>query len=396
MTQDSRDLVPSSCGLVAFGEPTHREPAFGWVRNDLFARLVERGFRSIALETDRVAALAVDDYVREGVGSLDEVMRTGFSHEFGELDANRGLVAWLRAHNRDRPPAERVAFHGFDAPTEWDRAPAPRPYLEHVRDYLGLDLDLAGPAGDDERWSRTEAVLDAAESPGATAGADRLRALADDLDGLLHARAPERIESAASRARWLRARTHLTAGIGLLRYHRQAARPLELPARIAGLLAVRDELMARNLLDIRSVEAARGGTLVFAHNGHLQRNPTVWTMGEQDVTWYGAGRILAALATGGEEYLFVAGSLGRSNAVGLTDPAPDTYEGFLQSRDADADPGWSLTAASDVPRSGVRTDTTPEQGYFPLDEATVAGADLILHIRDGGAVERGRTSRQVG
>ncbi|MFE6868168.1 erythromycin esterase family protein [Kitasatospora sp. NPDC057692] len=309
MTQEIREFLPPSCGLMAFGEPTHQEPAFGRARNDLFAQLVEHGFRSIALETDRVAALAVDAFVREGVGSLEGVLRDGFTHGFGAQEPNRRLVAWMREHNRNRPPRERLAFHGFDAPTENTTAPSPRPYLEHARDYLGIDLDVAALVGDDERWSREEAVLDAAMSPGASAEADRLRAVADDLLGVLHARAAELI-AATSREEWVRARTHLTAGAGLLRYHRQAARPMEPSERLAGLLGTRDEIMARNLLDIRGLEAGRGGTFVFAHNGHLQRNPSVWRMGEKDVTWNGAGRIVAALV-GGEEYFFVAGGLGR-------------------------------------------------------------------------------------
>ncbi|MFB6892802.1 erythromycin esterase family protein [Kitasatospora sp. NPDC056327] len=377
MTQDIEDFVPPSCGLVAFGEPTHREPAFGRVRNHLFARLAERGFRSVALETDRVAALAVDAFVREGAGSLDAVMREGFSHGFGAQEPNRRLVAWMREYNRDRPAAERLAFHGFDAPTENTTAPGPRRYLEHVRDHLGIDLDVAGIAGDDERWSRPEAVLDAAASPGASAAADRLRAIADDLMGHLFARAPELTADGPGREEWVRARTHLTAATGLLRYHRQAARPMEPAERLAGLLGTRDEIMARNLLDIRAAEAGRGGTFVFAHNAHLQRNPAVWRMGENDVTWNGAGRIVAALV-GGEEYFFLAGSLGRSPATGLGEPAADTYEGCLRTPGA----AWSLTAADRVPERAGRTDTARAQGYFPLDGALVAGADAVLHIAD--------------
>ncbi|MFE7560132.1 erythromycin esterase family protein [Kitasatospora sp. NPDC057500] len=316
MTQDIGDFLPSSCGLVALGEPTHEEPAFGRARNELFGALVERGFRSIALETDRVAALAVDAFVREGAGSLEGAMREGFSHGWGAKEPNRELVAWMRAYNRNRPAEERLAFHGFDAPTENTTAPSPRRYLEHARDYLGIDLDVAALVGDDERWSREEAVLDAAMSPGASAEADRLRAVADDLLGVLYASAAELI-AATSREEWEAARTHLTAGAGLLRYHRQAARPMEPGDRLAGLLGTRDEIMARNLLAIRNVEARRGGTLVFAHNGHLQRNPSVWRMGEKDVTWNGAGRILAALV-GGKDYFFVAGALGGSGQWSLT------------------------------------------------------------------------------
>src|SRR5690242_17283331 len=70
MSQDIRDFLTPSTDLLAFGEPTHLEPAFGRVRNELFGQLAEQGFGSIALETDRVAALAVNDFVQEGTGNL--------------------------------------------------------------------------------------------------------------------------------------------------------------------------------------------------------------------------------------------------------------------------------------------------------------------------------------
>jgi erythromycin esterase-like protein len=378
MTQDICGFVPASCELLGLGEPTHLEPAFGRVRNELFPRLVERGFRSIALETDRVAALAVDDFVQHGTGSLDAAMREGFSHGFGDLDANRRLVAWMREYNRDRPAAERVVFHGFDAPMETTSAPSPRAYLEHARDYLALDLDIAGLAGEDGRWSRMEAVMDPAMSVGETPEAVRLRSIADDMLTALYARAPELI-AATSRAEWHRAKTHLTAGLGLLRYHKQAAQRLEQAARISLLGGIRDALMAQNLLDIRGIEARRGPTLVFSHNRHLQRNICVIPMGNLELTWIGVGAILASLVD--EQYAFIAGSLGRSEIIGLQEPDPDTYEGSLQSRIGT----WGLVEAASVAAAGTRADAARQQAYFPLDRETIDGADAVLHITDASA-----------
>ncbi|MEV0962763.1 erythromycin esterase family protein [Streptomyces sp. NPDC049910] len=388
MRKDFHDPLVASCAVLALGEPSHREPAFGWIRNELFARLAGLGFRSVVLETDRVAALRVDDFVQGGDGSLDEVMREGFSHGFGDLEANRCLVAWMRDHNESRPPGERLAFHGFDAPMETTSAPSPRRYLEHVRDYLRLDLDLAGLLGADEQWSRAEAVTDPALSVGATPEAERLQFLADDMLTVLHSSAAERIAQ-TSRAEWLRARTHLAAGLGLLRYHRQAAQRLEHGARLSRLFTTRDALMAQNLLDIRSAEARRGATLVFAHNLHLQRTPGTWSLGDLSVSWPGAGTAVAPLL--GEQYAFVAGSLGRSEAVALGDPEPDTYEGCLQDRVT----GWDLIPAGTVAAARPRTDTTPQQGYFPLDRATLDTADAVLHVTDGAAVARALDGARV-
>ncbi|WP_174183702.1 erythromycin esterase family protein [Nocardia barduliensis] len=379
MSCDIDDFLTTPCDLLAFGEPTHREPAFAWVRNSLFADLVDRGFRSIALETDRVAALVVNDFVQHGVGTLDAAMSEGFSHGFGSLDANRHLVAWMRAYNESRPQADRLAFHGFDAPMETMSAPSPRRYLEYARAYLRLDLDFGGLLGEDEQWSRTEAVLDPEASIGACAEAGELRVLADDMLTMLYTRAPELI-AATSRAEWWKAEAHLTACLGLLRYHKQSAQRIDRSARVSRLSATRDALMAQNLLDIRHVEGRRGPTLVFAHNLHLRRNPSAMPMADMEVNWLSAGAVIDSLI--GEGYTFIAGSLGRSEAIGLHEPAPDTYESSLQSRI----PTWGLTVPADVPAAHTRTDTTPEQGYFPLDRATIDAADAILHVSDGTAV----------
>ncbi|MEU6860164.1 erythromycin esterase family protein [Glycomyces sp. NPDC046736] len=296
--------------VVGLGEPDHREPAFGLARNDLFALLATSGFRSIALETDRVAAFAVDDYVRNGTGSLDEAM-TGFTHGFGEFDANRRLVAWMREYNERCEPSGRLSFHGIDAPLEFTAA-SPRRYLEHARDYLGLDLDLDPLLGEDEDWSRTEAVTDPSRSLGDTPEARALRATADDLLHRLYAEAPQLIRS-TSRAAWHRAKAHLDAALHLLRYHRQAAIPGEEGDRWSRLSAVRDAAMARNLLDIRDLEARRGPTLVHGHNVHLQLEESRMSMAGMALAWHCTGAIVASLL--GDRYRFVEGVLGEGGVA---------------------------------------------------------------------------------
>lgn len=366
MTQDFRAFLSPVHRVVGLGEPTHREPAFPLARNELFARLVAGGFRSIALETDRVAALAVDDFVQRGTGTLEAVMDEGFTHGFGAFEANRRLVAWMREYNDGRPEAERLAFHGIDAPLEFTAA-SPRAHLEHARDYLGLEIDIAGPAGEDERWSRMEAVVDPAESPGDTPEARWLRAIADDMLVALYARAPELI-AATSREAWSRAKIHLASGLGLLRYHAQAAQRLENGVRWSRLSALRDALMAQNLLDIRDREARRGPTLVFANNLHLQRNPSRMRMGDMDLTWHGTGAILSSLL--GEEYAFIPGTLDREPG-----PAAD-----CASRRR---PAWRLTAAEEVDPA----EAPAAENHFPLDRATLDGSEAVLHVRGGAAAE---------
>lgn len=373
------EVIPRSCELLGLGEPTHGEPAFGWLRNSLIDELISRGYRSVALETDRVAALRLNDFVCGGKETLDEVLKQGFSHGFGELQTNRRLVERLREHNLARPAAEHVTVYGFDAPTEFASAPSPRLYLEHARNYLDFDAAIADVAGDDDRWSRSEAVMDAHMSPGATPQAETLRVIAHDMLICLYARAPELVPATCLNA-WRTVEAHLKAALGLLAYHRQAAQPVDEASRWSALLATRDAIMAQNLLDIRTVEASRGPTMIFAHNRHLQRQRSQWHLGDMDLTWSCAGSIVDSILSG--HYTFIAGSLGASSELGLKEPDRGTYEELLDHEI----PDWGLVPVQTLAGGRSRDDTSPEQGYFPLDEPTIQSADAIMHINNGDTV----------
>ncbi|WP_169811201.1 erythromycin esterase family protein, partial [Nocardia amamiensis] len=182
--------------LLALGEPTHGIEAFPLLRNEVLAHLVERGYRSIVLETDAFAASVVDDYVTGAPAEIDTVLATGFSHGFGAVPGNRELVEWLRAHNAGRAPQDRVRFHGFDAPVEFSGAPSPRRALSSVSDYLPVALrpesvrDLDALLGEDADWTNQAAMFDPAASVGDSERARALRIVADDLASALRRAAP--------------------------------------------------------------------------------------------------------------------------------------------------------------------------------------------------------------
>lgn len=384
MTIDILRIMPVSCALLALGEPTHGVEAFLDVRNEIFAELIGGGFRSIALESDRIAAMRVDDYIRGADDPLDDVMSRGFSHGFGGMEGNRRLVTWLRGQNERRPTEDQIAFYGIDAQMENTSAPSPRAYLEPVREYLEADVDLGTLAGDDERWSRDEAILDASQSPGASPEAAELLVVASSLKERLLERAPELIAGTGLRE-WQAMSARCDAALGLLGYHRRAAQPGERSERMTRLLAARDGLMAQNLGEIHRLERHRGPMLVFAHNLHLTRSVSVMRMPGVDSTWYGAGAIVAAQV--GAEYFFVAGSLGRSAALGIADPGPDSFERHLHREDG----AITLTESTTIPASDQREDIPEMTPYFPLDAALTAGSDAVLHLSDTDAIHQPKT-----
>ncbi|NEE51031.1 erythromycin esterase family protein, partial [Streptomyces sp. SID8455] len=128
--------------LLALGEPTHGEDTLLDVRNELFRRLVEQeGYRTIAIESDCLMGLLVDDYVTGGEGTLHDAMEHGFSHGFGASAANRELVRWAREYNEGRPASDRLRFAGFDGPLEITGAASPRQALTALHSHLTSWLD---------------------------------------------------------------------------------------------------------------------------------------------------------------------------------------------------------------------------------------------------------------
>lgn len=390
--------LPARPRLLALGEPTHGEDVLLDVRNDLFRQLVEEeGYRTIALESDCLAALTVDAYVTSGAGAagadstpggpgdpadLDDVMAHGFSHGFGASPANRELVRWMRAHNEGRAPADRVRFAGFDGPLEMSAAQSPRRALTALHAHLALRVDssllpctareLEDLLGEDDRWTDPAVMGDPSRSAGRTPTAERLRILTDDLTALLAAHAPPPEDEQEQEERH-RARLHARTATGLLRYHAAMADPT--PARLARLLTLRASMMAANLLAL----AERAPTLVHAHNSHLQRDRSSMTMAGRHLEWWSAGAL--AHSRLGEEYGFVATALGTLRHHGVHEPPPDTVEGLLHALPADRfllDPRHLSTAPASAPPT---PRPSPWHGYAPLDPAHLPRMDALLYIK---------------
>ncbi|WP_187764771.1 erythromycin esterase family protein [Saccharopolyspora spinosa] len=365
---------PEPPALLALGEPTHGIEAFPLLRNELLGHLVERGYRSIVLETDVFAASVVDDYVAGETAEIDTVLATGFSHGFGAVPGNRELVEWLREHNAGRAPQDRVRFHGFDAPLEFSSAPSPRRALSSVNDYLPAALrpesvrDLDALLGEDADWTNEAAMFDPAASVGDSDRARALRIVADDLASTLRRAAPGL--RPADPTGYDHTVAHARTAQGLLRYHAAMSSPA--PDRIATLLSLRTEMMAENLLAIVAQEQRRGPCLVFAHNAHLQRARSGMPVGEDDVNWESAGALVGL--TLGERYVFLA-----------TDASPDSDPGTLQRVLAEATtrralfPAQALRAAL-PPSIGTGKPIVP--GHIPLNPADLDGADAVIFVAD--------------
>ncbi len=377
------NTLPAAPRLLALGEPTHGIEAFPAWRNHIFRTLTEEhGFRSIALESDVIAGLRVNAHVTANQATVDEVMRTGFSHGFGASPANRALVECISAFNASREPADHLRFYGFDAPLENMWAASPRASLLELHAFLSahltevpVDTDtLEKLCGEDAPWINQEAAMDSSKSVGNSEEARRLRLLSDDLCNLLRTETPY----LAPQAGFWEAALHARTAAGLLRYHAIIADPA--PNRVTRMLALRDLMMADNLSAIAERERERGPTLVFAHNTHLQRQLGTMTMRGTKLEWWGAGAHVSARF--GNRYAFIASVLGSAPEREIGDPTPDTLEGVLINLAGSVtlfDAQTLNAALSEQP--SMRTDIPIQAGYFPLEPRHLSLTDGVLFIR---------------
>lgn len=378
-------LLPARPRLLALGEPAHGEDVLLELRNGLFRQLIDQEhYGTIALESDCMRGLVVDDYVTSGRGTLDEVMERGFSHGWFNASAgNRELVRWMREYNDGRPASEQLRFAGFDAPVETSGAASPRQALTalhaHLAAWVEADLlpctaeTLDHLLGADDRWTEPAAMRDPSQSVGQTPEAEQLRQLADDLVALLDAQTPHLI-AASSRDEWDRARMYGRTATGLLQYHFWMADTS--PSRVARLLGLRESMMAANLLAI----AEQGPALAHGHNGHLQRDKSSMRRGDQLVEWSSAGMTVSDQL--GEGYALMTTALGTLRHHDVGAPPPDTIEGVLYAVPEDryvVDARRLAAAVGDVP---LVHRESPWYGYSPLDPANLASNDVIVYVKD--------------
>lgn len=252
-----RDLV-GDARIVLLGEGAHGVEDFARLADGLFRTLAtELGFTAFVRESGFAEGLAVDAWVQGGPGEVAEIARAGITYGFGESDAARRQLTWMRAENvrrrgpdpaavRDVAGTERAPLHfwGMDLPgSATSPGPAVRVCLARI----------PARAGDDELLRSTDlgARTEAAIAWDCLDGAARRRIL-DGIAGL-RARVGRDGDDVARRSM-----ATLDAFVAELSWDGEpGAYPREqLMADTVGWIAEREERI-----------------LVLAHNAHVRREP---------------------------------------------------------------------------------------------------------------------------
>jgi erythromycin esterase len=385
------DTVMAALGdsleLLGFGETLHGGEDILICRNRLFQRLVEaHGFSAIAIESSFPRSHLVNEYVGgRSPASYEDVQDAGFSHGFGQLEANRALAEWMRAYNADPSHRVRLQFYGFDSPTEMTSSDSPRQVLEFVLDYLAAIDEAAEQAfreritpllGQDADWENPAAMFDPAQSVGLSPAANALRIATEDLISDLIVRRPEMVAKSDD-SRFLEAVQYASVARQLLNYHAEAARDSR--QRVARLLGLRDAMMADILAYLVARERGQGRVLVFAHNSHLKRGRAEWQLGPHLNVWWPAGAHLDVMF--GARYAVIGTAVGVSDANGIGQPEAGTLEARLTAAPGPArfipthrGQGLPSAAVADLPvRSGSMRNST----YFALTPQNVTDFDWL-------------------
>lgn len=387
-----------SVELLGFGEALHGSEDILILRNKLFQRLVEaHGYSAIATESSFPRSHIVNEYVAgRGPAAFEAVKHTGFSHGFGQFDANRELVEWMRRYNADPSHNVKLHFYGFDSPTEMMYADSPRYLLHIVLDYLASIDNASGKEhreridpliGLDSDWENPAAAMDPTRSIGLSPNATALRIETEDLISELSERRPEMVAK-SNEGRYMEAVRYASAARQLLNYHALMARASA--DRLVRLLGMRDASMADNLAYIVSRERGRGKVLAFAHNSHLQRGKAHMQLGPHALTWWPAGSQLHEMF--GPRYVVIASAVGVSDANGIGQPETGTLEARLTAvpgpaRFVPTHRGQGLPA-SEIASLPTRSGSTKNPTYFALTPQSLTYFDWLA-VLDSTAYSRG-------
>ncbi|MDK3256855.1 erythromycin esterase family protein [Blastococcus capsensis] len=155
--------------VVLLGEASHGTHEYYAWRAALTRRLVtERGFSFVGVEGDWPDCYRVNCSVTLASAAADprEVLR-GYERWPTWMWANEeiaGFTRWLRAHNAQQPPEERVGFYGLDVYSLWDSLRATLGYLrehepEHVETALAALRCFEPYAEDPQAYARATRLV---------------------------------------------------------------------------------------------------------------------------------------------------------------------------------------------------------------------------------------------
>lgn len=255
-----------------------RERLLAWMITDL-------GVGALAIESSMTEVAQLDRYI-QGEGDPDraaQLVQRNATWPW-RVVAFAHTLEWLRAYNAGRDPSQRVHIYGFDIQQPWVT-------LEYLRSELITPewVELALRSADIQRIAVTPAVYQQYDE----AERDQTRAALVELQADLH-RTPELTDP-------LLVRTFGTLLQVEGHYRGYAA------AGHQGVSPSREQTMADNIQWIAQTLSPHAPLVVWAHNGHVSRQPIHQShadaMGRHLAASFGAGFVNVGVLFGQGAFL---------------------------------------------------------------------------------------------
>ncbi|MDF5757009.1 erythromycin esterase family protein [Spongiactinospora sp. TRM90649] len=307
-----RDVV-GDARVVALGESSHHIREFYQVRHRILRFLVERcGFQVYALEAPFTQGQVLQEWVRGGPGTVEQIAESGIAMSLGQCREMHEALTWIRQRN-EKTEGRPLRCAGTDLPGAFG---SPLPALEAITEYVNRACPDALPALEaatgvarsfhDPVTMRAFAryhELGPGERDTLTSALSRLTARLGRLSLVRRGRGHGGEHDTAM---W-----HLRGAWYLDQLHRATTEE-----DFEAASTFRDVYMAESVL--RLLEEDPGARVVLAaHNWHIQRTPAAES---DDRPLLPAGAHLAAAL--GDDYraIGVTASHGRTTTVGEATP----------------------------------------------------------------------------
>lgn len=233
--------IPEKTRIVALGEASHGNVEFQQLKLSVFQNLVENdGIRAFALEGDYGGCEYVNRYIHGGEGTAEQAAAAiGFA--IYRTDEMADLISYMRKYNETAKDGDDLRFYGFDM-QRWSYN---LQYLIEACEKAGIDVTELKKLEDTEEQhseydveQQSKVITEIKEELQKSDAKDIAQAdhLADTL--LQNISFGKVIDSAMEGN------------------------------------ALRDKLMAENVMWILSMEEQRGNSRIFisGHNGHIERS----------------------------------------------------------------------------------------------------------------------------
>jgi erythromycin esterase-like protein len=254
--------------VVGLGESMHMSGGFHELNSKLIKFLItQKGFRSVAFESNWGTVGMLDSYVTHGDVAIDTAMR-GLFPQFQSQEV-LALVKWIRQYNNENPK-EPVRIFGFDTQD-------PNYNVDFIKDYLNEVAPTIGSQSSSLLDVCIEAVPNSLPGPTTSAQLSSCKNALASLSSYLQNNMARAI-AATSKTRFetvIVALTSLDASADNAFYKAQSrattdddkASEAEIKARTA-----RDMGMSEVFWRLRRVISGDKKTIIWAHLGHIAIN----------------------------------------------------------------------------------------------------------------------------